>query len=114
MKIAKEDAAMSIYRINFDSLEWETPLRGVRYRKYEFGNKQVRLVEYDKEFVEPDWCRKGHVGMVLDGEIEIDFGGTAIRYYPGDCMFIPPGDAHKHKARILTERARVFLAEDIS
>ncbi|MCU0847550.1 MAG: cupin domain-containing protein [Spirochaetes bacterium] len=100
-------------RINFDSIEWESPLEGVRFKKFTSGKKQVRLVEYAKEFVEPDWCMKGHAGYIISGEIEIDFNGNPVCYKPGDGIFIPPGDENKHRARILSDHARVFLVEDI-
>jgi len=101
------------YKIDFDSIEWESPMKGVRFKRHAFGNRQVRLVEYEKEFVEPEWCVKGHNGYVINGEIEIDFNGNAVRYSSGDGICIPPGEDNKHRATIMSERATVFLVEDI-
>lgn len=36
----------------------------MRYKTFERDNRRVRLVEFTREFVEPDWCCKGHVGQV--------------------------------------------------
>jgi hypothetical protein len=36
------------------------------------GSKQLRLVEFSSEFVEPHWCEKGHIGLVLSGTLEVD------------------------------------------
>ena len=99
--------------IDFDSIEWESPLDGVRFKKFTSGKKQVRLVEYTREFIEPDWCLKGHAGYIISGEIEIDFNGNPVRYKPGDGIFIPPGEGQKHKAKILSDNALVFLVEDV-
>jgi hypothetical protein len=35
----------------------------------------MRLVEFTSAFVEPHWCQKAHLGLVLEGELEIDFNG---------------------------------------
>ena len=103
---------MQPYRIDFDSIPWESPAPGVRFQAYEQNGKRLRLVEFDSEFVEPDWCRSGHVGLILEGRMEIDFDGEVIAFGPGDGVFIPPGEEHKHKGRVLTEKAILILVED--
>ncbi len=103
---------MHHYRIELDSLRWETPAAGVRFKAFRQDNRKVRLVEYTRQFAEKDWCVKGHVGYVIEGRLEIDFNGRVLAYNPGDAIMIPAGEEHRHKARILTERAVVFLTED--
>jgi quercetin dioxygenase-like cupin family protein len=104
---------MERYKVDFDSKSWETPAEGVRFKAYQQGDKRLRLAEFTKEFVEPDWCTKGHIGYVLEGQIQIDFGGKAIRFSPGDGIFIPAGEKHKHKAKVLAEKVKVILVEDV-
>ncbi|NPV00881.1 MAG: cupin domain-containing protein [Brevinematales bacterium] len=89
------------------------PDEGSPFQAAVSGRKQLRLVEYSHDFVEPDWCVKGHTGYVLDGEFEIDFRGTVVHYHTGDAILIPPGAENGHKARILTPTATVFLSEDV-
>lgn len=103
---------MEQYKIDFETMEWEVPAVGVRFKAYEQSGKKLRLVEFGKEFVEPDWCTKGHIGYVLEGEIEIDFDGKVILFGPGDGLFIPPGHEHKHKGRVLTDKVTAILVED--
>ena len=103
---------MELCRIDFDSIPWESPLAGVRFRPYRGEGQQLRLVEYTRQFVEPDWCRKGHIGYVLEGRFQIDFNGQIVEYGPGDGIFIPPGEEHKHKASVLTDVVKVFLVEN--
>jgi len=103
---------MEKHRVDFASIPWESPAAGVRFKAYRQGGRRLRLVEFSKEFIEPDWCRKGHIGMVLEGEAEVDFDGRAVRFSAGDGVFIPPGQAHKHKARVLTDKAVLILVED--
>ena len=104
---------MEQHRIDFESLPWESPADGVRFKAYEQGSKKLRLVEFFKEFVEPDWCTKGHIGYILEGQMEIDFDGKIEVFGPGDGVFIPAGRQHKHKGRVLTEKVKAVLVEDV-
>ena len=104
---------MHQYRIDFESLEWEAPAGGVRFKAHTQDGKRLRLVEFGKEFVEPDWCRNGHIGLILEGQMEIDCNGQVIALNPGDGVFIPPGEEHRHKGRVLTDKVRAILVEDV-
>ncbi|MHC4792286.1 MAG: cupin domain-containing protein [Planctomycetota bacterium] len=103
---------MEQYKIDFESMAWESPAEGVRFKAYEQGGRKLRLVEFGKEFVEPDWCRKGHIGYILEGQMEIDFDGKVIAFGRGDGVFIPAGKEHKHKGKVLTDKVKVILVED--
>ncbi|MHC4707131.1 MAG: hypothetical protein ACYS8I_08610, partial [Planctomycetota bacterium] len=46
------------------------------------GGRKLRLVEFSKEFVEPDWCSRGHIGYVLEGQMEVNFDGKVIVFGP--------------------------------
>lgn len=102
------------YIVNSKKLYWESPVEGVRYKKSQFNEKSIRIVEYTDNFIEPDWCAKGHIGFVISGEFEIDFNGVIINYKKGDIITIPSGENHKHKAKIKSKRVKVFLVEDNS
>jgi quercetin dioxygenase-like cupin family protein len=104
---------VSPFRIDFDGLEWQSTLPGARFKVHREGSRQIRLVEFTAEFVEPDWCEKGHVGVVLDGDLEIDFRGRVIPFPRGSGIFIPAGPAGAHKARSTTPVARLVLVEDV-
>jgi quercetin dioxygenase-like cupin family protein len=93
-------------------MAWENPMVGVRFKAYEQSGSKLRLVEFTKEFVEPDWCTKGHIGYILEGRMEIDFDGKVIVFSPGDGVFIPAGPEHKHKGRVLTDKVKAILVED--
>jgi len=99
--------------INFDSLQWQCTLPGARFKVYREGAKQLRLLEFSSEFVEPDWCEKGHVGFILEGVLEVDFMGCVVAYPQGSGIFIPPGAATAHKARSVTPLVRLVLVEDV-
>ena len=47
------------------------PAPGVRFKAFKQDRRQLRLVEFTKEFIESDWSTKGHIGFILEGEMEI-------------------------------------------
>ena len=104
---------MLSFPIDFKSLQWECPLPGVRFKAYRQGGKQLRLLEFSAEFVEPDWCEKGHIGFILEGTLEVDFNGRVAVYPQGSGVFIPAGPAAAHKARSVTPVVRLVLVEDV-
>ncbi|MHC4266738.1 MAG: cupin domain-containing protein [Planctomycetota bacterium] len=102
---------MERYKIDFESMAWESQAEGVRFKAYEQDGKKLRLVEFRKDFVEPDWCTKGHVGLFLEGQMEIDFNGKKEVFGPGEGVFIPAGEEYKHKGRVLTDKVKIILVE---
>ncbi len=103
---------MQGYRIDWDALPWMAPMPGVRFKVFEQNARKLRLAEFSREFKEPDWCRKGHIGYVLEGEGELLFGGKTVLLKSGDGLFILPGEEHKHMLRVLSERFRIILVEE--
>lgn len=100
-------------RIDFNGLDWSSPAPGVREKAAAVGKQRLRLVEFTPEFVEEDWCRRGHIGYMLDGELEIVFDDHTIRLSKGDGLFIEGGEASRHKATALTPVARVLLVDEV-
>lgn len=105
---------MSNHKAEFAAQNWEMPSPGMRMKVCRQADMQTRLVEFTKDFVEPDWCLRGHVGYVLDSRIEIDFHGEVEAFGPGDGIIIPSGEEHKHKARALTKTVTLVLMEGIA
>jgi len=103
---------MDRYRVDFASEPWETAGVGARSKAHEDGGKRIRLLELTDEFSECDWCLRGHIGYVLEGRMEVDFSGQVVVFGPGDGVFIPAGEQHKHRARALTETVRLILVEE--
>jgi quercetin dioxygenase-like cupin family protein len=104
---------MGQYRVDFEALPWEQAAAGVRFKAGEQGGRRLRLAEFAREFVEPDWCTRGHIGYVLAGEMAVDFHGKTVTFRAGDGLFIPPGSEHGHKAKVLTDFVRVILVEEL-
>jgi len=103
---------MDEHKVDFSALAWQSPAPGMRQKIWEAGGKRLRVVEFSQGFVEADWCCRGHLGYVLEGEMEIDFSGDKVGYVAGDGLYIPPGEEHRHKATVLGQRVRLFLVEE--
>jgi quercetin dioxygenase-like cupin family protein len=102
---------MNPYKVEFESIPWETPIRGLRFKARKQGGRQLRLVEYTPD-MEPHWCEKGHIGYVLDGRFEIRFGAETVVFNAGDGVFIPPGSEHRHMGKALSDVVRVVFVEE--
>jgi len=103
---------MNNYRIEFNDIPWDSPARGVRVKSLQRGDKKLRLVEFTQEFVEPDWCTKGHIGLVLEGEVAININGVVQNFKAGDGLMIPSGAENRHKHHDTIKPTRLFLVED--
>ena len=103
---------MTEYRVDFESLEWQTSLPGARFKAFQQGNRTLRLLEFTQGFAEPDWCTKGHIGYVLEGQLDVDFDGRIVRYSAGNGLIIPAGAESRHRASVLTQVVRLLLVED--
>lgn len=102
---------MSKYRVDFGSIPWESPIDGIRHKIDEKNGKRLRLVEYTGD-MEPHWCEKGHIGYILEGEMEIIFEQGTTIFRGGDGVFIPPGKEHRHMGRVLTDVVRAVFVEE--
>ena len=115
-KIANQDQMPSadvVPLIEFSTMQWESPATGVRVKQVQRGDRRIRLIEFSEDFEEADWCRTGHVGFVIDGTLEIDFGSHIVTLSAGDGLFIPPGECSKHKACVRHGKATLFVVEQL-
>ena len=103
---------MQSYRVHFDGLPWDSPMDGVRHKVVDQESIRLRLVEYDEK-MPPHWCDRGHVGYILDGRFEIEFEVETHVYEPGDGVFIPSGEQHRHKARAIDGPVLAVFVEQL-
>lgn len=100
-------------KIDFNSIPWEIPADGVRFKAYKQKGKQVRLVEFTDQFVETDWCKKGHIVYILEGTLEVNFDGNVVVFKAGDGLCIPEGEKDKHMGKALTKVLKMIFVEDV-
>jgi quercetin dioxygenase-like cupin family protein len=104
---------MKEQRIDFEKLGWVEKAPGAREKVVQVEGAKIRLVEFTDEFDEKDWCTKGHIGIVIEGSMNIEFEGRTVEYGKGDGLVIVAGDGGRHKARIVKGgRVILFLVED--
>lgn len=68
---------MDIHDVPFDTTDWNSiaPVEhpgetgAAFWRTIEQGNVRVRMVEYSPNYKADHWCRRGHILLVLEGEL---------------------------------------------
>ena len=83
---------MNIPDFPFTVTEWEKVPRtehpGERgsafWRTLNVGEVRVRMVEYSAGYLADHWCERGHVLLVLEGELDTELrDGTRVTLLPG-------------------------------
>ena len=109
---------MKILDVPFCTIDWSTVtptihtgITGEAYwRTFEMGNIRVRMVEYTPGYLADHWCSRGHVLLVIEGELvtELDDGRKFI---------LTPGTNYQvadnvSKYRSYTEKgAKLFIVD---
>jgi hypothetical protein len=80
------------------------------WRTVEAGNVRVRLVDYSSGYVADHWCERGHVLLVLEGELVTELrDGRTFTLSPGQTYVVADGDgAHRSRA---PAGARLFIVD---
>ncbi|HEY3383197.1 MAG TPA: DHCW motif cupin fold protein [Vicinamibacterales bacterium] len=109
---------MKIENVPFTTVDWSTvPAtthpgeKGAAYwHTLEIGNIRVRMVEYSAGYVADHWCERGHVLLVLEGELHTDLkNGETHLLKPGQSYQVADGAA-PHRSRTATG-ARLFIVD---
>jgi hypothetical protein len=83
---------MEIKDVPFGTINWSTitptkhsGIAGEAYwRTFEMGNIRVRMVEYTPGYLADHWCGRGHVLLVLEGELVTELkDGRKFTLTPG-------------------------------
>jgi hypothetical protein len=80
------------------------------WRTLEVGNVRARIVEYSPGYIADHWCERGHVVLVLDGELTTELrDGRSVTLAPGQSYVVADGDG-AHRSRT-TAGARIFIVD---
>ena len=80
------------------------------WRTIEQGNIRVRHVEYSPGYQADHWCRRGHVLLVLEGELVTELeDGTHVVLTPGTSYQVAD-DASAHRSHT-TSGAKLFIVD---
>jgi quercetin dioxygenase-like cupin family protein len=113
-----ERIAMRIEGVPFITTEWSqvpaTEYSGTSgvalWRTFEQGNIRVRLVEYSPGYEADHWCHRGHVLLVLEGELVTELAdGRQLTLHSG-MSYQVADDASAHKSRTATG-AKLFIVD---
>ena len=99
------------HKVKFDELEWIDAGDSMKFKRYQQGDQQIRLVHWGNAMKHEDWCIKGHYAFVIDGTAEISFADRTEIYEPGDVIFIPEGEEFKHRPKVLSNSFTFFSVE---
>ncbi|OLS61486.1 DHCW motif cupin fold protein [Pseudomonas putida] len=109
---------MELTAIPFATTDWST-IDAVAYpgetgtaywRTCQFGEIRVRLVEYSPGYMADHWCRKGHILLCLEGQLDTELeDGRTFTLHPG--MSYQVGDnaeAHRSSTPV---GAKLFIVD---
>jgi hypothetical protein len=109
---------MRIENVPFDTTDWSVVPRtehpgetGMAYwRTLETGNIRVRMVDYSPGYLADHWCSRGHVLLVLDGELVTELkDGRSVTLTPGRSYQVADNDV-PHRSRT-AGGARLFIVD---
>ncbi len=82
-----------------------------KVRAQEFGDVQVRMVDYSAGYVADHWCHKGHIVFVAAGQLTIEHqGGPAFELTAGMSYRVADGVDPPH--RVLSRTGASVLIVD--
>lgn len=109
---------MKIERVPFHTTDWSkvpaTEHKGevgvATWRTLEQGNLRVRMVEYSPGYVADHWCARGHVLLVLEGELITELkDGRKFTLTPGVSYQVADGDG-EHRS-VAPRGAKLFVVD---
>ncbi len=109
---------MDFGQIPFGATDWEkvavTEHHGETgkawWRTLELGNIRVRMVEYSPDYKADHWCSRGHVLLVLEGELTTELqDGRQFILKPGTSYQVSNG-AEPHRS-LTKNGAKLFIVD---
>jgi quercetin dioxygenase-like cupin family protein len=109
---------MKIEGVPFCTVDWsqvassEHPGEtGMAYwRTLEVGNIRVRMVEYSPGYLADHWCSRGHVLLVLEGELITELKDGRVFTLRAGSSYQVAEDAEPHRSHTQTG-AKLFIVD---
>lgn len=80
------------------------------WRTRQFGDMRVRMVEYSPGYKADHWCSKGHILLVLEGEMQTELAdGRVFTLKPGTSYQVADNDA-PHRSSTVTG-VKLFIVD---
>src|SRR5215467_9309286 len=109
---------MKIANIPFATTNWETIEPTIHageqgqaiWRTLQLGDLRIRMVEYTPGYVADHWCHKGHILLVLEGELETRLAdGRTFLLNPG-MSYQVADEAEPHRSSTTTG-VKLFIVD---
>jgi len=109
---------MNIANIPFGTTDWKTIEPTIHagetghatWRTLLLGELRVRMVEYTPGYVADHWCSKGHILLVLEGELETTLAdGRSFLLQPG-MSYQVADEAEAHRSSTTTG-VKLFIVD---
>lgn len=109
---------MKLEKIPFEVVDWKSVTATVHpgetgtatWRTFQLGEVRVRMVEYSPGYLADHWCQKGHILLVLEGELVTELSdGRRFVLAPGMSYQVSDG-ASSHRSTTATG-AKLFIVD---
>src|SRR4051812_35944872 len=81
------------------------------WRTLAVGDIRVRMVEYSPGYLADHWCEKGHILLVLEGELVTELrDGRKFLLKPGMSYEVADGPAGAHRS-VTDKGAKLFIVD---
>ncbi|GGO28152.1 DHCW motif cupin fold protein [Deinococcus humi] len=109
---------MQMHDIPFGVTDWSAVPRtghpGVtgmaHWRTQTFGGIRVRMVEYSAGYLADHWCSKGHILLVLDGQLDTELADGRTFTLTSGQSYQVADHAEAHRSSTATG-ARLFIVD---
>jgi len=114
-----DEEFMKIEHVPYNSINWSN-INPVEHKgesgtsfwqTVETGNIRVRIVEYSKGFVADHFCERGHVGLVLEGELQIKLKDRKTFQLKLGMSFLLADDKTNPHTVISDNGAKIFIID---
>ena len=109
---------MNMTQIPFGTTDWtqiqpteHTGITGKAFwRTQQFGEIRVRMVEYTANYESDHWCRKGHILLCLEGELETTLEDGRVFVLTPSMSYQVADNAEAHRSRT-SLGAKLFIVD---
>lgn len=109
---------MKIENVPFATTDWETIPETVHpgetgtahWRTLEQGNIRVRMVRYSAGYLADHWCDRGHVLLVLEGELTTELKDGSLHVMKPGVSYQVASNTAPHRSRTETG-ATLFIVD---
>ncbi len=109
---------MKLEGIPFFVTDWEkirptehSGERGIAlWRMVQIGDIRIRMVEYSKDYLADHWCSRGHILLLLEGDLTTELkDGRIFKLTPGTSYQVAT-DAEPHRSSSIGG-AKLFIVD---